>query len=413
MIRIGLVAAVLLATPAIAQSDAELFAKAKGIHDRAIVIDTHVDIPFDFGPPAYDMMLPAPGQQVHIPTMIEGGLDVPFLIVYMGQGERTVAGHAKAAADAFTKFAAIRRVTDQLNKDRLELALSAADVRRIIAGGKKAVVIGMENGYSMGTDLRLLDVFHAHGARYLGLLHNGHNELGDSAQPNRAQNEPDAEHNGLSPLGRQVVARLNELGIMADVSHASMKTTLDILALSRTPVIASHSGVKGINDHPRNMSDEALDALKRNGGVIQIVALDAFVRRVPPEKTQAIAALRKTMGMQGTSTSQLSPGQLQAYESEMAKIESKWPKAKVSDHVDHIDYAVKRIGIDHVGIASDFNGGGGIIGWNNAAETINVTVELVRRGYTEEHISKILGGNLLRVMEQVEAYANKQARGRR
>lgn len=411
MMRALIVAGLVMAQPAWAQSAAETFAKARAIHDRVIAIDTHVDIPFDFGPPAYDMMLPARGQQVHIPTMIEGGLDVPFLIVYMGQGERTVAGRAKAAADAFTKFAAIHRVAD-INKDKIELALTAADVRRIIASGKKAVVIGMENGYAMGTDLRLLDVFHSHGARYLGLLHNGHNDLGDSAQPNQARKEPAAEHNGLSPLGRQTVARLNELGIMADISHASMKTALDMLAVSRAPVIASHSSVKGVYDHARNLSDEVLDAIRRNGGVVQIVAFDPYLRAVPKEKTEAVTALRKTMGMQGADTGRLSPGQLQAYEAELANIENMWPKAGVSHLVDHIDYAVKRIGIDHVGISSDFNGGGGIAGWNNAAETINVTVELVRRGYTEDHIGKLWGGNLLRVMEQVEAHAKRPQRRR-
>lgn len=413
MLRAAFLAGLVFATPALAQSEADLYAKARAIHERVIAIDTHVDIPFDFGPPAYDMLKPGPrGQQVHLPTMIEGGLDVPFLIVYMGQGDRTVAGRAKAAADAFTKFAAIRRATDELYKDQMQLALTAADVRRIVGSGKKAVVIGIENGYAMGTDLRLLDVFHEYGARYLGLLHNGHNDLGDSAQPNRTKNEPDAEHNGLSPLGKQVVERLNTLGIMVDISHSSDKAALDMLALSKAPVIASHSSVKGVYDHPRNVSDAVLDAMKRSGGVVQIVAFDPYLRAVPKEKTEALAALRKKMGMTGNDTSKLEPGQVQMYDAEVANIENTWPKAGVSELVDHMEYAIKRIGIDHVGISSDFNGGGGITGWNNAAETLNVTLELVRRGYTEEQIAKLWGGNLLRVMEQVEAYA-KRPRNRR
>lgn len=414
MIRTTLVAALLVSTPALAQTEAELFAKAKEIQAKVISIDTHVDIPFDFASPAYDMMKPGVrGQQVHIPTMIEGGLDVPFLIVYMGQGERTVSGYAKAAADAFTKFSAIHRATDELYKDHLELALTAADVRRIVGSGKKATVIGMENGYAIGKDLRLLDAYYDYGARYLGLLHNGHNDLGDSAQPNRTKKEPDAEHNGLSPLGKQVVTRLNELGIMADISHASMKTALDMIAVSKAPVIASHSSVKGVFDHPRNVSDEVLDAIKKNGGVVQIVAFDPYLRAAPPEKTQAIAALQKTMGVRsGADVDRLQPGQLQAYEAELATIENTWPKAGVANLVDHMDYAIKRIGIDHVGISSDFNGGGGIRGWSNAAETINVTLELVRRGYTEEQIAKLWGGNLLRVMEQVEAYAKRAGKRR-
>lgn len=411
MIRFVL-AAVMISTPAFAQSQADLYAKAREIHERVLTIDTHVDIPFDFATPAYDMMKPGPrGQQVHIPTMIEGGLDAPFLIVYMGQGERTVAGYAKAAADAFTKFSAIHRAADELYKDKIELAYTAADVRRIYGAGKKPIIIGMENGYAVGKDLRLLDIYHGLGARYLGLLHNGHNDLGDSAQPNA--NEPATEHNGLSPLGKQVVEKLNELGIMADISHASMKTALDILAVSKAPVIASHSAVKGVYDHPRNVSDEVLDAIKRSGGVVQIVAFDPYLRATPPEKTKAVQALQKTMGMRGNGDiDKLQPGQLQAYEAEMANIENQWPKADVTNLVDHMDYAIKRIGIDHVGISSDFNGGGGIRGWGNAAETLNVTLELVRRGYTEDQIAKLWGGNLLRVMEQVEANA-KRPRKRR
>ncbi len=411
MIRFVL-AAVMMSTPAFAQSQADLYAKAREIHERVLTIDTHVDIPFDFATSAYDMTKPGPrGQQVHIPTMIEGGLDAPFLIVYMGQGERTVAGYAKAAADAFTKFSAIHRAADDLYKDKIELAYTAADVRRIYAAGKKPIIIGMENGYAVGKDLRLLDVYHGMGARYLGLLHNGHNDLGDSAQPNAK--EPAAEHNGLSPLGKDVVAKLNELGIMADISHAAMKTALDILAVSKAPVIASHSAVKGVYDHPRNVSDEVLDAVKRSGGVVQIVAFDPYLRAIPPEKTKAVQALQKTMGMRGNGDiDKLQPGQLQAYEAEMANIENQWPKADVTNLADHMDYAIKRIGIDHVGISSDFNGGGGIRGWGNAAETLNVTLELVRRGYTEEQIAKLWGGNLLRAMEQVEAYA-KRPRKRR
>lgn len=410
----ALLAGLFFTGPALAQSEAELYAKAREIHERVIAIDTHVDIPFNFTSPAYDMMKPGGrGQQVHIPTMIEGGLDAPFLIVFVPQGERTVSGYAKAAADAFTKFSTIRRATDELYKERLELARTAADVRRIYAAGKKPVLIGIENGYAMGQDLRLLDVFYDYGARYFGPLHNGHNDLGDSAQPNQRTKEPEAEHNGLSPLGKQVVAKLNTLGIMADISHASEKTALDMLALSAAPVIASHSAVKAVYDHPRNVSDAVLDAVKRSGGVVQIVAFDSYLRAVPPEKAKAVAALQKTMGIKEPGdVARLVPGQLQAYDAELANIEISWPKANVAKLVDHMDYAIKRIGIDHVGISSDFNGGGGIQGWGNAAETLNVTLELVRRGYTEDEIAKLWGGNLLRVMEQVEAYA-KRPRKRR
>lgn len=397
-------------SPAAAQSsDADLLTRAQAIHNRAIVIDTHVDIPFDFATDAYDMLKPGVrGQQVHLPTMISGGLDAPFLIVFVPQGERTIAGYAKAAADAFTKFAAIHRATDTLYSTQMELALTAADVRRIVAAGKKPALIGIENGYAIGRDIRLLDIYYDYGARYFGPLHNGHNDLGDSAQPNRRTKEPDAEHGGLSALGKEVIQRFNALGMMADISHAAEKTALDMLALSRAPVIASHSSVKGVYDHPRNVSDAVLDAMKRSGGVVQIVAFDSYLRAVPEDKSKAISALQNSMGItQPGDIRRLTPERLAAYDAEIAKIDAIWPKASVSDLVDHIDYAVKRIGVDHVGISSDFNGGGGIRGWNDASETLNVTLELVRRGYTEDQIVQLWGGNLLRAMEQVEAYAKR------
>ncbi len=389
--------------------DEDLIARAKAIQDKILTIDTHVDIPFNFSTDAYDMMKPGPrGQQVHLPTMISGGMDAPFLIVYVGQGERTTAGYAKALADAFTKFAAIHKLTEEIHPDKIELATTAADVRRIHASGKKVALIGMENGYPMGKDLRLLDQFYDYGARYLALVHNGHNDLADSAQPDKRHNEPAAEHNGLSPLGKRVVRRLNELGIMVDVSHSSEKSTLDMLAASAAPVIASHSAVKGVSDHPRNLSDAALEGIKRSNGVAQIVAFDSYLKAVPPEKAAAVAALDKDTGVdQPGGRQNLTSAQLQIYDAKMAAINKKWPRANVKDLVDHIDYAVKKIGVDHVGIASDFNGGGGIDGWDNAGETLNVTVELVRRGYTEEQIAKIWGGNLLRVMSDVERYAAK------
>jgi len=400
-----LICVLLASTSAYGAEDA-LMAKARAIHDKVLTIDTHVDIPFDFGE-RYDMMKPGPRrQQAHLPTMISGGLDAPFLIVFVEQEERTTAGYAHALSQAFNKFASIRKLTEETYPDKIELALTAADARRIAASGKKVAFIGVENGYPMGKDLRLLDQFYDYGARYMGLVHNGNNDLGDSAQPKKG--EPAAEWNGLSPLGKQVVARLNELGILVDVSHSSDKTTRDIIAASKVPVIASHSAVMGVSKHARNMSDEALVALGKAGGVIQIVAFDPYLTVTPPEKLAAVEALNKEMGIAGPAgVEKLSPEQMAAYDARMAEIQKKWPKSNVRNLVDHVDYAVKKIGIDHVGLASDFNGGGGIDGWNDAGETLNVTRELVRRGYTEEQIAKIWGGNLLRVMDQAQAARKK------
>lgn len=396
---------------ATAETNDEIISRARAIHDRVITVDTHVDIPPNFATSAYDPMKPGPrGQQVHIPTMIEGGLDATFIIVFVGQGPRTTAGYAKALSDAFVKFAAIHRVTTDMYPDQIELARTADDVRRIDRAGKKVALIGIENGYPMGKDLRLLDQFYDYGARYLGLIHTGHNDLGDSSVPNRRRGEPDEEHGGLTDLGKQVVHRLNELGIMVDVSHASKQTSLDIIAESKAPVIASHSSLKGVYDHPRNMSDEELFAIKDSNGVVQVVAFDSYLRAVPQGKQDAIAALWAEMGIKTFGDfRKLAGDDLEQYDAKMAEIELAFPKAGVKDLADHIDYAVGKVGIEHVGIASDFNGGGGIAGWSDASETFNVTLELVKRGYSEKEIAKLWGQNLLRVLADVEAHA-KQSR---
>ncbi|NKB43591.1 MAG: membrane dipeptidase [Alphaproteobacteria bacterium] len=395
-----------------AETNHEMIERARGIHQRVITVDTHVDIPPNFATPAYDLMKPGPSrQQVHLPTMIEGGLDATFIIVFVGQGPRTDAGYAKALSDAFVKFAAIHRVTSDMYPDQIELARTAEDVRRIDAAGKKIALIGIENGYPMGRDLRLLDQFYDYGARYFGLIHTGHNDLGDSSVPNRRRGEPAEEHGGLTDLGRQVVHRLNELGIMVDVSHASKQTSLDIIAESKAPVIASHSSLEGVYDHPRNMSDEELMAIKASNGVVQVVAFDTYLRAVPQAKQDAIAALWKDIGVTTISDFRTMPrDELEVYRARMAKLELEFPRAGVKDLADHIDYAVGKVGIEHVGIASDFNGGGGIEGWSDASETFNVTLELVQRGYSEEQIAKLWGGNLLRVLADVEEHAKSSDR---
>ena len=407
LFALALVAQVLPVLPAGAETDAELLARATAIHERVITIDSHVDIPPDFGTEAYDPLeAKSPRHQLDLLGMQRGGLDAAFFIVYVPQRERTEANYAHAMADAFIKFAAIRRMTDVQYPDTVGLALSAADVRRLHGEGRRAALIGIENGFAIGRSLELLDIYYDFGARYLGLLHNGHNDIGDSAVPSLSREEPDVEHSGLSSFGRTVIDRANALGIIVDVSHSAMSTTLDAIAASRAPVIASHSSVRALQDHPRNLPDRALTALKDNGGVVQIVAFDSYLRQVPEEKQAALLALRENMNLkEAADFARLSEAERDAYYARRAEIDRQWPRASVKALADHIDYAVKLIGIDHVGIASDFNGGGGIVGWNNARETLNVTLELVRRGYTEDHIARLWGGNLLRVMEAVEAVA--------
>lgn len=380
-------------------------ARAQDIHGRVLTLDTHVDIPFEFASDSVD-----PGVRgafrVDLPKMAEGGLDGVFWIVYVRQTKaRDDSAYAAAKAAAMIKFEAIHRATEQMYPQQVELAYSAADVVRIHAAGKRVAVIGIENGFVIGGDLCLVDRYHQLGARYITLAHGGHNDICDSATP-RAWDESDAEHGGVSPFGEQVIARMNRVGIMVDVSHISKQSMLDAVRLSRAPVIASHSGVRALADHPRNLDDEQLLALRDSGGVLQAVAFDGYVKVDPPEKSAALQALRESHRISVERTlDSLDVMERADYDARLATIDNAWPPANLSDFVDHIDYAVDLIGIDHVGISSDFDGGGGIEGWWDASETLNVTIELVRRGYTEEQIRKLWGGNLLRVWRQTERVA--------
>jgi membrane dipeptidase len=350
--------------------DATLRERARAIHSRVVTLDTHIDIPVDFGSPTVD-----PGvrgdSQFDLLKMAEGGLDAAFFIVYVPQTSRTDAGYAGARTDALRKFDGIAGMTRRYS-ERIGLACRSADVETIRASGRLAAMIGVENGYSIGRDLALLQTYHDRCARYFGLVHNGHNDIADSASPNQALDDPQEAHGGLSAFGEEVVQELNRLGIMVDVSHGSKKTMLHAIRISRAPVIASHSGAAALTPHRRNLDDEQLLALKTNGGVAQVVAVSDFLKM--PSADSA-----------GTAR----------------------PRAGVVDLVNHIDHIVKVAGIDHVGIASDFDGGGGIDGWEDASETMNVTLELVRRGYSETDIARIWSGNLLRVWREVEAAAER------
>ena len=417
--------------PAGAKDDAALVAKARAIHDRVIALDTHNDInPSNFTAERnYTQDL---GNQVNLPKMFKGGLDVSFMIVYVGQNRTpegfTAAGFDNAYKQASEKFDAIHRLTKELAPNQIELALTSADVRRINKAGKKVAMIGVENGYSLGdekTALARVKEFQERGARYLSLAHNGHSQLADS---NTGEADGVWLHNGLSPLGKQVVAELNRVGIMVDISHPSKESNLQAIALSKAPVIASHSGARALCDHSRNLDDELLLALKKNGGVAQAVALAAYVKTPAPPSAERTAAIEKLAaefnvpasavgrggggggrGRGGQSPlAALSEEKRTELRAKLDDLNAKFPpppRANVKDFVDHIDYIVKKIGIDHVGISSDFDGGGGIDGWADAGETFNVTLELVRRGYTEAQIAKIWSGNLLRVLDRVQTVA--------
>jgi len=403
-----LLAAWVFAGPLAAQSDSALVARARAIHDRVMTLDTHVDInPANFTAERnYTQRLPS---QVNLPKMEEGGLDAVFLIVYVGQrNDFTPDGYARAHAAAIEKFEAIHRLTEQIAPDRIGLALTAADARRIYASGKKVALIGVENGYPIGTDLTNVKKFYDLGGRYMSLAHNGHSQLSDS---NTGERDGIWLHNGLSPLGRQVIGEMNRLGIMVDISHPSKLSMMQTLALSTAPIIASHSGVRALCNHSRNLDDEQLLGLKKNAGVVQLVAFNSYVKcgQESPERQAALAALRQKYGVAGGGGAQGLPDSVRtAFQQAMQALDQQYPpppRATVKDFADHIDYAVELIGIDHVGISSDFDGGGGVEGWSDASETFNVTLELVRRGYSEAQIGKLWSGNLLRVMERVEAVA--------
>ncbi len=351
------IALVLAAAPAAAQfPDSALLARAHGVHDRVTTIDTHVDMSasnFVAGRTNFVSGLPT---KVDLPKMEKGGLDAVFFSIYQDQRDDfTAEGYRRAYDLAVAKIEAVWRPTSDLAPDRIGLARTAADVRRLQREGNKVALMGMENGYAIGEDITNLRKFADMGVRYLSLAHSDHSQLADSHSGKR-------RWNGLSPLGQQVVAEANRVGILLDLSHPSKQANRKTIELSRAPVIASHSAVRALASHSRNLDDDELLAIGKNGGVVQIVAYGAYLVR-------------------GTR------------------------RATVTDLVNHVDYAVKLIGIDHVGIASDFDGGGGIVGWNDASETFNVTLELVRRGYPEEDIARLWGGKLLRVMAEAERIA--------
>ena len=387
------------------RAEAALLERAREIHERVVTLDSHVDIPLDYATFNVD-----PGrrgdQQVDLPKMREGGLDAAFFIVYVAQTERTPDNYTRARADAMTKFEAIHRMAEELYPDEIEIAYRADDVERIASSGKLVAAIGIENGYAIGTDLSRLAAYHELGARYVTLAHSGNNDIADSATTRDRAGEAEPEHGGVSEFGARVVAEMNRLGIMVDVSHISKQAMLAAARLSAAPVIASHSSVAALHGHARNLDDEQLDALRASGGVLQTVALGAFLTESAERLSAAYARLRYDFGMiPGQQPEELGAEPAIDFLDRLDGLNRRHPDATVADFVDHIDYAVERIGIDHVGISSDFDGGGGVSGWSDASETRNVTTELLRRGYAEAEIEQLWGGNLLRVWREVERVA--------
>ena len=387
------------------ESEVALLARARAIHAAVMTLDTHDDISFEFATEAVDPL--NADRQVTLERMRAGGLDAEFFVVYVGQTERTAENYAQARAYALIKFDAIHRMAEEMYPEQIELAYSADDVERIHESGKLAAAIGIENGYVIGHDPSLLERYHALGARYMTLAHNGHNDIADSAQPRPQIGDVAAEHGGVSAYGAEVIREMNRLGMMVDVSHISKAAALDAMRLSRAPVIASHSGMRALTEHVRNLDDQSLLALQADGGVVQTVAFPDYVKTLTPEQEQALDALLTEFRIERLRDRYaLTAEQREQIQTRLTGLG--YPD--VADLVDHIDYAVDLIGIDHVGISSDFDGGGGVVGWFDASETFNVTLELVRRGYTEADIRQLWGGNLLRVWREAERIAAESAR---
>ncbi len=376
----------------------------KSVHAAVITMDTHVDIPLTY---MTDEMDPgsATNAQVDLGKMDSGGLDAAFFIVYTPQTLIADGKYVEARTIAETRFAAIEKLTKTYGS-RIELARTAADVRRIHKAGKRVALIGMENAFPLGPSVADVPMWAERGVRYMGITHMGHNQFGDSSNPKVQWEEADAPNGGLTPLGRDLVVAMNKAGIMVDVSHAGRETMMQAVALSKVPVIASHSGVMGVAKSLRNLDNEQLRALAKNGGVVQLVALGSYVKALTPAQEKFKMDVREKFGVETDKNLYgMDDALKEKYESAIKPMFEMETPATVSDYADHIDHAVKIAGIDHVGIASDFDGGGGIIGWQDASETMNVTKELIARGYSQADIAKIWGGNLLRVLEAVEAGA--------
>lgn len=398
----------------------EILSKAKEIHDRVLKLDTHVDINVNnfTAEKNYNQQLKT---QVNLPFMDEGDLDVAWLIVYTGQGELNEEGYKKAYDNAISKFDAIHRLTKEYAPERIGLATTSAEARELHKQGKRIAMIGIENGYPVGTDISRVKEFYDRGGRYMSLSHNGHSQLCDS---NTGEKDSIWLHNGVSDLGKEVIAEMNKWGMMIDVSHPSKKSMQDMIELSKAPIIASHSSARALCEHSRNLDDEQLQWMKENGGVVQTVAFRTYVNaekgakynEVVQEKIKELAQEKGFEVMSREDARKLDEDARNKYwmsymeiRSEARKVVDQTPglPVDVADFVDHIDYLIEKIGIEHVGISSDFDGGGGVYGWNDASETLNVTAELVKRGYTEAQIEQLWSGNLLRVLDEVEKVAKQ------
>lgn len=380
-----------------------LSSSALELHDRILTLDSHADTPLRLIEPGFDLAERhdphETGSKLDYPRMIEGGLDAVFFAAFVAQGIRDDDGHSRARELALEMLDAVWASAEK-NSDIVGIALNPEDAAVLEAEGKRAIYLSIENGYPIGNDLKNVELFYNKGVRYVTLVHSTNNDLADSATDSGGP-----EHGGISLLGASVVEEMNRLGIMVDVSHGSDETFYDAIELSKAPIIATHSNARTVTDHPRNMSDDMLRLIAKNGGVVQLTMLSDYLRDAPqnPERDSALASLRASL----KPSNEMTEGERKAARDQLREIRTQYrdPLATVQNAVDHIDHIVSIAGIDHVGIGCDFDGGGGIDGVFDASEVMNITVELVRRGYSEQDIEKIWSGNLLRVFAEVQAVA--------
>lgn len=407
-------AAVLLALqaalPAAAQqAPADLEARAKAVHSRALVLDAHVDVLTPDTPARY---ADDDGQShASLAKLKAGGVGAVVFALAVGPGPRDKAGVEAAHAEVVQKQALLKQFVEGSN-GAVVFALDSAQLAKAHKAGRIAVIPAFQNARSLGKDVSAIDRLHAQGVRVFALTHAGHNDWADSSRPSGG---PAQEHGGLSTLGKQAIPKLNRLGVIIDVSQLTPEGVQQVLALSRAPVIASHSGVRSLVENTRNLSDAELDAIGRNGGVVHVPAFNSYLRRITPEVQAKLAAVRTRYGLPpevaaGVSPNDGYPTLAADRQGEFnAEVTAAIGRASVADLVDHIDYIVRRIGIDHVGIGTDFNHGSGIEGFENEADALAVTRELLRRGYTEEQVDKVWGGNFQRVFREVEAAAARSS----
>lgn len=383
-------------------NEEQLIRKANKIHSSVLTVDTHCDTPMEFIRSDFDLGVKHNDYCVDFPRMKEGGLDAEFFAVFVGQGPRDDSSYAKVHKRALDIFNAIHENISK-NSSVAEVALTADDAYRIKKSGKIAAFIGVENGYAVGRNISWVKEYYDNGARYITLSHSRNNDICDSSSDPKGP-----ENNGLSSFGADVVKEMNRLGIIIDVSHISDKSFYDVLKVTKAPIMASHSSCRALCENARNLDDKMLLALKENGGVIQICILSNYLK-VPEPNPELEAKLKEIRQRYGDYES-LTAEQKKSMRTEYRETEKKFKKyATVQDAVDHIDHVVQVIGIDYVGIGTDFDGGGGIDGCRTVADMKNITIELLKRGYSRQNIEKIWGGNIMRVLRKTEEIAKGKA----